>query len=206
MIRKRKNPLVFATHNRHKLEEIKAILPNDFELLTLEEVAYTDEIPETGNTLVENALIKARSVNTHTGYDCFADDTGLEVEALKGKPGVYSARYAGEEADSTKNIEKLMLELKEHSNRNAQFRTVIALLFGSKEYLFEGIVKGTISENASGKSGFGYDPVFIPEGYEISFSEMSSKDKNRISHRSIAIHKMIKFLNMRQLRQLRFWI
>lgn len=187
--------LVFATNNRHKLQEVRDILGERVEVLSLKDIDCNDEIPETGTTLEENALIKARWVKEKYGYNCFADDTGLEVEALGGAPGVYSARYAGEECDSQSNMLKLLENLIGKSNRNAQFRTVIALIIENKEILFDGVVKGVISEKKMGEAGFGYDPIFIPDGYSMSFAQMESRLKNSISHRYRAAEKLNDYIN-----------
>ncbi len=187
--------LVFATNNRHKLQEVRDILGERVEVLSLKDIDCNDEIPETGTTLEENALIKARWVKEKYGYNCFADDTGLEVEALGGAPGVYSARYAGEECDSQANMLKLLENLTGKSNRNAQFRTVIALIIENKEILFDGVVKGVISEKKMGDAGFGYDPIFIPDGYSMSFAQMESRLKNSISHRYRAAEKLNDYIN-----------
>lgn len=187
--------LIFATNNRHKLQEVRDILGERVEVLSLKDIDCNDEIPETGTTLEENALIKARWVKEKYGYNCFADDTGLEVEALGGAPGVYSARYAGEECDSQANMLKLLENLTGKSNRNAQFRTVIALIIENKEILFDGVVKGVISEKKMGEAGFGYDPIFIPDGYSMSFAQMESRLKNSISHRYRAAEKLNDYIN-----------
>ena len=173
--------LVFATNNKHKLEEVRAILGNKVEVMSLNDINCHDDIPETADTLQGNALIKARHIYEKYGFDCFADDTGLEVEALGGEPGVYSARYAGEECNSEANMRKLLHNLTGKSNRNAQFRTVIALIIKGEEKLFNGIVKGSISNEKMGDAGFGYDPIFIPEGFSESFAQMTSDMKNSIS-------------------------
>lgn len=186
--------LVFATNNRHKLDEVRAIVGNRVEVLSLNDIGCHDDIPETADTLQGNALIKARYIHEKFGVDCFADDTGLEVEALDGAPGVYSARYAGEECDSEANMQKLLQNLTGKSNRNAQFRTVIALIIKGEEKLFNGIVKGTITEEKRGDSGFGYDPVFIPEGFSESFAQMSGDMKNSISHRYRATLELSNYL------------
>lgn len=186
--------LIFATNNNHKKEEVSLLLPG-YEVLALSEIGILEDIAETAITLEENAMIKANYVFEKTGLDCFADDTGLEVEALGNKPGVYSARYAGEPADAQANIDKLLAEMRTIENRKARFRTVIALIRGGQTYLFEGIVNGKIIEKKTGNSGFGYDPVFKPEGYEQTFAEMSLEEKNRISHRGAAIRKLVDFLN-----------
>lgn len=189
--------LVFATNNLHKLEEVRDILGGSFRIASLKEIGCTDDIPETADTLEGNALQKARYVKDKFGYDCFADDTGLEVEALGGAPGVFSARYAGPGHDSEANMRKLLKELEGKMNRQAQFRTVIALLLEGREYTFEGIVRGTILTERRGTAGFGYDPVFVPEGYAETFAEMGSEEKNRISHRARAVQKLADFLHKR---------
>ena len=186
--------LVFATNNRHKLDEVRAIVGDKIEILSLNDIGCHDDIPETADTLQGNALIKARYIYEKYGTDCFADDTGLEVEALSGEPGVYSARYAGEECDSEANMKKLLHNLTGKKNRNAQFRTVIALIIGGEEKLFNGIVKGSITEEKRGDSGFGYDPIFIPEGFSESFAQMGSDQKNSISHRYRATRQLSDYL------------
>lgn len=186
--------LVFATNNKHKLQEVREILGSGVEVLSLNDIGCNDDIPETADTLQGNALIKARYIYNKFNVNCFADDTGLEVEALNGAPGVYSARYAGENNDSEANMQKLLHNLTGKSNRNAQFRTVIALIINGKEILFDGIVKGVITDEKMGNSGFGYDPVFIPKGYSKSFAEMSSEEKNSISHRYRATIKLNDYL------------
>lgn len=189
--------LVFATNNLHKLEEVRDILGGSFRIASLKEIECTDDIPETADTLEGNALQKARYVKDKFGYDCFADDTGLEVEALGGAPGVFSARYAGPGHDSEANMQKLLKELEGKTNRQAQFRTVVALILEGREYTFEGIVRGTILTERRGTAGFGYDPVFVPEGYAETFAEMGSEEKNRISHRARAVQKLADFLHKR---------
>lgn len=186
--------LVFATNNSHKLEEVRQILGSKVDVLSLNDIGCHDDIPETADTLQGNALIKARYIHDKYGMDCFADDTGLEVEALDGAPGVFSARYAGDGHDSQANMEKLLQNLTGKNNRNAQFRTVIALIINGREMLFNGIVKGRISEEKTGDSGFGYDPIFIPEGYSESFAQMSSEQKNSISHRYRATKELNDYL------------
>ena len=186
--------LVFATNNKHKLQEVRDIVGDGVEVLSLNDIGCFDDIPETADTLQGNALIKARHIYEKYGFDCFADDTGLEVEALDGAPGVYSARYAGEECDSEANMQKLLENLTGKSNRNAQFRTVIALIVKGDEKLFNGIVKGTITTRKMGDSGFGYDPVFVPEGYSESFAQMSGEMKNSISHRVRATKQLSGYL------------
>lgn len=188
--------LVFATNNAHKLEEIRAILGDKVEVLSLKDIQCDDDIPETADTLEGNAVLKAEYIYRHYGLDCFADDTGLEVEALNGAPGVYSARYAGGEGhDSEANMRKLLAEMEGKTNRKAQFRTAICLIEGGAEHLFEGVVKGEIIEEKRGASGFGYDPVFMPEGYTETFAEMGSEEKNRISHRARAVQALCAYLN-----------
>jgi XTP/dITP diphosphohydrolase len=186
--------LVFATNNKHKVEEVNNKLNGLFKIKTLQEIGCNDDIPETSNTLEGNALQKVRYVYNKFHCDCFADDTGLEVEALDNAPGVYSARYAGEEKDPEANMKRLLTELTGKDNRKAQFRTVIAIIIDGKEYTFEGIVKGQILEEKSGEKGFGYDPVFQPEEYPVSFAQLSLEEKNRISHRARALDKLLCFL------------
>ena len=187
--------IVFATNNAHKLSEVSAVLGNDFELVTLREVGITEDIPETGATLDENALIKARYVYERTGLNCFADDTGLEVEALGGAPGVHSARYATDGHDFAANNRKLLRELEGKVNRKARFRTVISLIVDGIERQVEGIVEGEITTSESGAEGFGYDPLFMPEGYDRTFAEMSAEEKNAISHRGRAVAKLVEMLH-----------
>lgn len=186
--------LVFATNNLHKLDEVRKITATRAEILSLHDIGCHDDIPETGSTLEENALQKARYVRNKFCLDCFADDTGLEVEALCGAPGVYSARYAGEAHDSEANMRKLLSEMDGKENRRARFRTVIALILDGKEYMFEGIVNGTITEYKRGTNGFGYDPVFMPDGYTKTFAELGDSVKNTISHRAEAVKKLSAFL------------
>lgn len=186
--------LVFATHNSHKASEINNLLGGLYEIRELDAIGITEDIPENGDTLEANAREKARYVYDRTGLDVFADDTGLEVEALGGRPGVYTARYAGEECDSVKNMKKLLAELEGQSNRRARFRTVICLIIGGVEHLFEGIVNGTITNSFSGTEGFGYDPVFMPDGQNRTFAEMPLSEKNKISHRGLAVAKLVNFL------------
>ena len=187
--------LVFATNNAHKLEEIRAILGDEIEILSLKDIHCDADIPETADTLEGNAALKAEYVYRNYGMDCFADDTGLEVEALGGAPGVYSARYAGSSHDSEANMKKLLAELNGVTNRKAQFRTAICLIEKGEKHLFEGIVKGAIIEARRGKSGFGYDPVFVPEGYAETFAEMGNDEKNKISHRARAVQQLCAYLN-----------
>lgn len=186
--------LVFATNNKHKLEEMRAILGGKVELLSLADIDCHDDISETADTLEGNALIKARYIYDKYGCSCFADDTGLEVDALGGEPGVYSARYAGENNDSEANMRKLLQNLTGKSERSAQFRTVIALIIEGEEFLFDGIVRGRISEERMGSAGFGYDPIFVPDGYEESFAQMAAEQKNAISHRSRAASALNDYL------------
>ena len=191
---KQSKQIVFATNNAHKLSEIRKIMGQEWSVLSLAEIGCEADIAETAETLQGNAEIKARYVKEHFGYDCFADDTGLLVDALNGAPGVYSARYAGAECDSAKNMALLLENLKGETNRKAHFSTVIALIIGEELKFFEGRVDGEILETAEGDKGFGYDPIFRPEGYDGSFATMSGDEKNAISHRGRAIAKLIKFL------------
>ncbi len=186
--------LVFATNNLNKLEEVKKLLPNSIELLSLKDIGCFEDIEETADTLEGNAKIKANHVTNTYGYNCFADDTGLEVESLGGAPGVYSARYAGEPTNADNNIQKLLLALEDKENRKAQFRTSICLNIDKTQFLFDGVCKGTILKEKQGKKGFGYDPVFQPEGHSGSFATMELEEKNVISHRGLAIQKLISFL------------
>jgi len=186
--------LIFATNNKHKLEEVREILGNQFEILSLKEINCFEEIPETQSTIKGNASQKAHYIYNKYKIDCFADDTGLEIDALNGAPGVYSARYAGENCSYEDNVQKVLKELKNETNRNARFKTVISLIINGKEYFFEGKIKGKITNNKRGTSGFGYDPVFLPEGYSETFAELSADEKNKISHRGLATQKLIKFL------------
>lgn len=186
--------LVFATNNKHKLQEVRDILGSGVELLSLADINCNEDIPETADTLDGNALIKARYIYEKYNVDCFADDTGLEVDALGGAPGVYSARYAGDGHDSEANMAKLLENLTGENNRNAQFRTVIALIINGEEKLFNGIVKGRITEEKRGDSGFGYDPIFVPEGYSESFAQMDSSTKNSISHRYRATKQLSEYI------------
>lgn len=187
--------LVFATNNKHKLEEIRSIAGGKCQIMSLSEIDCHDDIPETADTLEGNALLKARWVKERYGYDCFADDTGLEVEALDNRPGVYSARYAGEDCNSENNIDKLLGELAGVANRRASFRTVIALVTGEEEHLFDGVIYGNISTERHGEGGFGYDKVFRPEGSERTFAEMAAEEKNAVSHRARATKQLIDYLN-----------
>lgn len=187
--------IIFATNNKHKLEEIKKMAGPRFELISLEEIGLTGEIPEDYDTLEENALFKAKYIYDRTKVPTFSDDTGLEVTALHGRPGVLSARYAGPEKNDRENMQKLLRELEHETNRTARFRTVIAFIQpNGKEVLFEGIINGQISREPKGRQGFGYDPVFIPDGHHTTFAEMTSDLKNSISHRSLAFSKFITYL------------
>ena len=187
--------LVFATNNLHKLREVQEMLSNAIEVLSLKDIGCFEDIEETESTLEGNAKLKADYITEKYGFDCFADDTGLEVEALDGNPGVYSARYAGEHGNAEKNMEKLLIELQNKSSRKAKFRTIIALNLRNKQYLFEGICEGEILNEKSGVKGFGYDPIFKPKNASCSFAEMNSEEKNIISHRGIAIQELVQFLN-----------
>jgi XTP/dITP diphosphohydrolase len=190
--------LVFATNNSHKLRELSQIMPPDIELLSLEDIGCADEIPETGPTLEINAAQKSFYIWNKYGLNCFADDTGLEIEALGNEPGVFSARYAGEARDANANIIKVLENLNNNSNRKARFRCVISLVIDGYEIQFEGIVNGAISTEKFGNSGFGYDPIFIPDGYDRSFAELSPEIKNAISHRGLAVMKLVDYLRNRE--------
>jgi XTP/dITP diphosphohydrolase len=203
--------LIFATHNQHKLQEIKLLLPKTIELVSLADLKFTEDIAETGATLNDNALLKARYIYDKFNTNCFADDSGLEVEVLNGAPGVYSARYAGLQKNDADNNQKLLLELKDKPNRNACFKTVIALVLNGnalafseakryknyelKEHTFEGVIEGTILTEMQGTHGFGYDPLFKPNGYDKTFAEMSTEEKSKISHRGLAVNKLVNFLS-----------
>jgi XTP/dITP diphosphohydrolase len=190
--------LCFATHNHHKVEEVRQALNGKIELLTLAEIDCFEELPETMPTLEGNSLQKATFVFNRYAMPCFADDTGLEVEALNGEPGVYSARYAGPQKNSEDNVQRLLEKLSDQSNRQARFRTIFSLVGLEKNpVIFEGVVNGSIAREKKGSSGFGYDPVFIPEGYHITFAEMDLAQKNSISHRAIATQKLVNFLKAR---------
>lgn len=186
--------IVFASNNKHKLEEVTDILKSRYKVVSLAEIGCFDDIPETSDTLDGNALLKARHVFEKYQIDCFADDTGLEVEALSGRPGVYSARYAGEGCSYEDNVKKLLAEMEGITNRRARFRTVIALIAGNQVRYFEGVINGFISTEKKGSSGFGYDPVFVPEGYNQTFAEMTAGLKNTISHRALAVSNLAKAL------------
>ena len=187
--------LVFATNNKNKIKEIKSLLPICVELFSLQDINCIEDIPETSDSISGNALQKAKYIYDNYGFNCFADDTGLEIDSLNGDPGIYSARYAGEQKSAEDNMQKVLEELEGEPNRSAQFKTVIALIIDGKEILFEGIAKGNMTQEKSGLEGFGYDPIFKPEGYEITFSEMSLNEKNKISHRGKATQKLIKHLS-----------
>lgn len=186
--------IIFATNNRYKIKEVEALLCANIRLISLDEANIHEDIPENCDTLEGNALQKARFVHNITNTDCFADDTGLEVETLNNEPGVFSARYAGEQRCSKDNINKLLLKLNKISNRNAQFRTIIALIHNNHEFIFEGVVKGKIIDHEQGSDGFGYDPIFVPNGYNETFAQMPLTEKNKISHRGLAIAKLVEFL------------
>ena len=190
-----KRKLVFATNNAHKLEEISSILGEKVELLSLKDIHCTVDIPETADTLEGNAMLKAGYIYENYGLDCFADDTGLEVEALNGEPGIYSARYAGGEGHNAEaNMQKLLQNMQGVQNRKAQFRTAICLILDGKKHLFEGSVKGEIIKEKRGETGFGYDPIFVPDGYTQTFAELGNETKNKISHRALATAKLCRFL------------
>ena len=189
------NEIIFATNNLNKLKEIRDSIKSDFLIKSLSDVKYFEDIPETSDTLIGNARQKARFIFDKFGINCFSDDTGLMINKLNMEPGVYSARYAGVNCSVKDNIEKVLLKMQDVKNRSAKFKTVICLIYNQKEYLFEGEVKGKILESKRGKGGFGYDPIFQPEGYLKTFAEMSLKEKNIISHRGIAVNSLIVFLN-----------
>lgn len=186
--------LVFASNNKNKIKEIQLLVPQSIKVLSLEDIGCFEEIPETEDTIEGNAIQKANYVTEKYGYNCFADDTGLEVEALNGEPGVYSARYAGEQKDATDNMDKLLNNLKGISNRNAQFKTVIALNLNGNQSLFTGIIKGKIIEEKIGSNGFGYDPIFVADGYNQTFAELTIGEKSVISHRGLAVKQLVDFL------------
>ena len=187
--------IVFATNNPNKLKEIQSLIPKEIEIISLNEIGYNEDIPETGDTLEANAFQKAHYIKDNFNYDCFADDTGLEIDELNGGPGVYSARYAGPERNANANMNKVLNELKGKKNRKAQFRTAIALILKGEEHLFEGKVEGYISKDKQGNEGFGYDPIFIPENDIRSFAQMSMQEKGAISHRGRAVKKLVAYLN-----------
>ena len=186
--------LVFASNNKNKIAEIQQLIGDKFEIVSLQDIGCTEDIPETAETIEGNAILKANYITSNYGYNCFADDTGLEVEALNGAPGVYSARYAGEQKDANDNMNKLLSELKDKSNRNANFKTVIALNLNGKQNLFTGIIHGKIIEEKIGTNGFGYDPIFVANGHEKTFAELTLNEKSTISHRGIAVAQLVAFL------------
>jgi len=187
--------LVFATNNQHKLSEVRHILPADVPILSLQDIRCFDDLPETAETLEGNALMKAEYVYNHYGYNCFAEDTGLEVKVLDNRPGVFSARYAGEEHDSEQNIQKLLHDLEGVEDRKARFRTVVALIEEGNIHYFEGVITGHITTHPSGEGGFGYDPIFVPDGYTQTFAALGNNLKNKISHRALAIDKLKNYLS-----------
>ncbi|MCD6018683.1 MAG: Nucleoside-triphosphatase rdgB [Bacteroidetes bacterium] len=186
--------LIFSTHNQNKLKEVRSLIPANIQLMSLDELNFKNEIEETETTIEGNALLKARTIYKHTGINCFSDDSGLLVDDLNGAPGVYSARFAGEQKNDQDNIDKLLNELRNSKNRAAHFKTVMALVLEGKEYVFEGIIHGKITTEKQGSNGFGYDPVFMPEGYNQTFAQMDPETKNSISHRGIALKKLVDFL------------
>jgi XTP/dITP diphosphohydrolase len=186
--------LVFATNNKNKILEVQQMLPSTIEIISLESIGCFEEIPETADTIEENAIMKADYVTQKYGYDCFADDTGLEIEVLNGEPGVFSARYAGEQRNSDDNMNKVLEALSNENNRNAQFKTVIALNLGGKKHLFTGIARGEITIEKTGNQGFGYDPIFKPSGFDVTFAQLSLEEKGAISHRGKATEQLIAFL------------
>ena len=189
--------LVFATNNKHKTEEVGKLLLNEYKVLNLSDIGCTVDIPETGDTFEENAFLKSSYVVENYQLDCFADDSGLEIEVLNNEPGIYSARYSGQKDDQV-NLKLVLQKMEGLSNRKGHFKTVISLIQGEKNYFFEGVINGHILENPVGDQGFGYDPIFVPEGYEQSFAQMSMEQKNQISHRAIAMRKLIAFLKEQQ--------
>lgn len=187
--------LVFASNNKNKIKEIQALVSDTIQIISLEDISCTEDIPETAETIEGNAILKANYVTEKYGYPCFADDTGLEVDALNGAPGVYSARYAGEQKDANDNMDKLLLELKDKSNRKANFKTVICLNLNGTQQLFTGIINGKIIDEKIGTNGFGYDPIFIAEGHQKTFAQLTLEEKAHISHRGIAVAQLIAFLS-----------
>ena len=187
--------LVFATNNQNKVKEVQSLLPNHITILSLKDIGCEEDIPETQPTIEGNAIQKAQYVKEHYGYDCFADDTGLEVSALNGEPGVFSARYAGERRNADDNMNKLLTELQDKNDRSAHFKTVIALILNGQQHTFEGICEGTIINEKKGEKGFGYDPIFMANGFEETFAQISLEEKNRVGHRGKAVQKLIGFLN-----------
>jgi XTP/dITP diphosphohydrolase len=189
-----KMKLVFATNNKNKILEVQQLIPSTIEIISLESIGCFEEIPETADTIEKNAIMKANYITQKYGYDCFADDTGLEVEALNGEPGVFSARYAGQQRNADDNMDKLLEELNNKTNRNAQFKTVITLNLNGQQHLFTGIAKGKITLKKTGNQGFGYDPIFKPEGFRETFAQLSLQEKGEISHRGKAMEQLIAFL------------
>jgi XTP/dITP diphosphohydrolase len=187
--------LVFASNNKNKIKEIQLLLPPSIQILSLEDIGCLEEIPETSNTIEGNAILKANYVTEKYGYNCFADDTGLEVKALNGEPGVYSARYAGEQRDANDNMDKLLANLKDELNRKANFKTVICLNWNGEQYLFTGIINGKIIEEKIGTNGFGYDPIFVADGFDKTFAELTIEEKSVISHRGLAVKQLVDFLS-----------
>lgn len=187
--------IIFASNNKNKVQEIQNQVPKSIEIVTLEEIGCTEDIAETGSTLEENAIVKANYITEKYGLPCFADDTGLEIDALNGEPGVYSARYAGEDKNADKNMDLVLQKLQHKTNRKAQFKTVIALNINNKQHLFTGIVEGEIRNKKTGTNGFGYDPIFEPENLGKTFAEMTLEEKNKLSHRGRAVEKLIDFLS-----------
>ncbi|MCF8422752.1 MAG: non-canonical purine NTP diphosphatase [Bacteroidia bacterium] len=187
--------LIFATHNKNKLKEVKDLMPSTIKLLSLDDINFQNEIEETSATIEGNALLKANTIYKETGINCFADDSGLLVDAMNGAPGVYSARYAGPQKNNENNLQKLLFDLRNTENRDAHFKTVMALIIDGKEYLFEGIINGKIISEKIGTHGFGYDPIFVPNGYTETFAQLNSEIKNTISHRARALQKMLAFIN-----------
>jgi XTP/dITP diphosphohydrolase len=186
--------LVFASNNKNKIKEIQLLVPSDIQIISLEDIGCLEDIPETADTIEGNAILKSNYVSEKYGYNCFADDTGLEVEALNGEPGVYSARYAGEQRDANDNMDKLLANLEGKTNRNAQFKTVIALNLNGNQTLFRGLIKGKIIEEKKGTNGFGYDPIFVADNYTKTFAELTLEEKSVISHRGLAVKQLIEFL------------
>jgi len=187
--------LVFATNNSNKIKEVSNLISNQIEIMSLKDIGCKEDIVESENTIIDNAILKANYIKNNYGYDCFSDDTGLEVDFLNGRPGVYSKRFAGENSTDELNMEKLLECMKESNNRNARFRTVIALNINNQTITFTGVCEGEILKQRRGNNGFGYDPIFLPKGYNNSFGEMSIIDKNKIAHRSKAVKKLINYLN-----------
>ncbi len=190
--------LVFASNNKNKIKEIQLLVPASIQILSLEDIGCTEEIPETADTIEGNAILKANYVTEKYGYACFADDSGLEVDALNGEPGVFSARYAGEPKNDAHNIDKLLANLKEIENKKANFKTVICLNIKGMQHLFTGIIKGQIIDQRIGSNGFGYDPIFVADGYQKTFAELTLEEKSNISHRGIAVKKLIHFIHSRE--------